>query len=71
MRGQGLHGVIPEESQDEIARQEFVTSLKIKVLEDLAPTNKKIFEKRVLSRVQRGDKTEKNQSKDYCTIYEQ
>jgi ubiquinone/menaquinone biosynthesis C-methylase UbiE len=46
MRGQAQHGVLPDETHDEAARLDFVTSLKVHVLTDLGPGNKKAFEAR-------------------------
>ncbi|MDC0655136.1 class I SAM-dependent methyltransferase [bacterium] len=46
MRGQAQHGVLPDETHDEAARSDFVTSFKVHVLTDLGPGNKKAFDSR-------------------------
>ena len=46
MRGQAQHGVLPDETHDEAARLDFVTSFKVHVLTDLGPGNKRAFDSR-------------------------
>ena len=46
MRGQAQHGVLPDETHDEAARADFVTSFKVHVLTDLGPGNKRAFDSR-------------------------
>ena len=48
MRGQSQHGILPDETHDEISYQEFVTSLKVHVLTDLSTSNRRIYENKIL-----------------------
>ncbi len=43
MRGQALHGILPDETHDEMSRQDFVTSFKVHVLTQLSGGNKTAF----------------------------
>lgn len=44
MKGQALHDILPNETHDEVSRQDFVTSFKVHVLTGLAPGNRAAFE---------------------------
>jgi len=47
------HGVLPETTHDEFARQEFVKAFKLHVATQIAPGNKTLYESRVLPRFER------------------
>ena len=47
MNGQFEHGILPQATHDELARQSFVQSLKVHLASKVSPGNKVIFEERV------------------------
>jgi ubiquinone/menaquinone biosynthesis C-methylase UbiE len=53
MKGQAQHGILPDETHDEMARQDFVTSFKVHVLTGLSGGNKEAFVKRGAPRFRR------------------
>jgi hypothetical protein len=53
MSGQFEHGVLPQATHDELARQSFVHSLKVHLASHVSPGNKKVYEQRVKPRFER------------------
>ncbi|MFZ1121082.1 MAG: hypothetical protein WAN81_12720, partial [Candidatus Binataceae bacterium] len=47
MNGQFEHGILPQATHDELARQSFVQSLKVHLASKVSPGNKVVYEERV------------------------
>jgi len=68
MKGQALHGILPDEHHDETARQDFVTSFKVHVLTELSSGNKAAYASSAAPRFRRRTGREPQSAREVAEV---